>query len=126
MRGAGLLSLARLVETGGGSSYGSLDRSLLTALVDHWRPETHTFHLPCGEMAPTLQDAGYLLGLAVAGEAVGPRVVPPWWMYDLQARFAQVDRRPDLGPVLPHTARARGPSKKWLMQFQVNHSIAYE
>jgi hypothetical protein len=126
LRGAGLLSLARLVEAGGGSSYGSVDRSLLTALVDHWRPETHTFHLPCGEMAPTLQDAGYLLGLAVAGEAVGPRVVPPGWMDDLQARFAQVDRRPDLGPVLPNTAGARGPSKKWLMQFQVNHSIAYE
>jgi hypothetical protein len=77
-------------------------------------------------MAPTLQDAGFLLGLPVAGEAVGPRVVPSWWMDDLQARFAQVDRRPNLGPVVPHPASARGPSKKWLMQFQVSHSIAYE
>jgi hypothetical protein len=98
----------------------------LTALVDHWRPETHTFHLPCGEMAPTLQDVGFLLGLPVVGEAVGPRVVPPGWMDDLQARFAAVDRHPGLGPVLPHPAGARGPSKKWLMQFQVSHSIAYE
>jgi hypothetical protein len=45
-------------------------------------------------------------------------------IYRLGSR--QVDRRPDLGPVVPHPAGARGPSKKWLMQFQVSHSIAYE
>lgn len=31
-----------------------LDPSLLKALVDRWRPETHTFHLCWGELAPTL------------------------------------------------------------------------
>ena len=30
------------------------DQSLLTVLADRWRPETHTFHLPFREMAPTL------------------------------------------------------------------------
>jgi hypothetical protein len=30
------------------------DKSLLTCLVDRWRPETHMFHFPWGEMAPTL------------------------------------------------------------------------
>ena len=44
-----------------------LDRSLLTALVDRWRPKTHMFHLPCGEMTPTLQDVAYLLGLPIVG-----------------------------------------------------------
>ena len=43
------------------------DRSLLTALVDRRRPEVHTFHLPFGEMAPTLQDVALLLGLPIAG-----------------------------------------------------------
>ena len=88
MRSAGLLAFAHLVD--GGSRIG-LDRSLLTALVDRWRPETHTFHLPCGEMAPTLQDVSFLLGLPLVGEAVGPLVIPPTWMYDLEARFADVD-----------------------------------
>ena len=50
----------------------SYDRSLLTCLVDRWRPETHTFHFPWGEMAPTLQDVSYLLGLPLAGAAIGP------------------------------------------------------
>src|SRR6185436_17225365 len=44
LREAGLLTLSRLVEVGPIQ----LDRSLLTALVDRWRSETHTFHLPCG------------------------------------------------------------------------------
>ena len=88
LREFGLLTLALLVEGGPVQ----LDQSLLTALVDRWRPETHTFHLPCGEMTPTLQDVAYLLGLPIVGEVVGPRVVAASWKDDLEARFALVDR----------------------------------
>src|SRR5207244_10304586 len=97
LRAAGLLSLCRLVEGGPGPDGGAkmrfqLDRSLLSALVDRWRLETHTFHLSRGEMAPTLQDVSYLLELPLVGTAVGSRVVPPTWLDDLEARFADVDR----------------------------------
>ena len=32
-----------------------------------WRPETHTFHLPCGEMTLTMQDVKAILGLRLGG-----------------------------------------------------------
>ena len=76
LKWAGLLPFARLVEAQRdvwehkpsaeergddldrldvvGFSRMKYERPLLTCLVDHWRPETHTFHFPWGEMAPTL------------------------------------------------------------------------
>ena len=64
------------------------DTSLLTCLVDRWRPETHTFHFRCGEMAPTLQDVSYLLGLPLEGDPIGPLREPPAnWKLEMAQRF---------------------------------------
>lgn len=45
--------------------------ALLSGLVDRWRPETHTFHLPFGEMTITLKDVSMLLGLPIHGGPLG-------------------------------------------------------
>ena len=50
-----------------------LDWHLITALVERWRPETHTFHMPEGECMITLHDMEVLIGLPIDGDAVtGP------------------------------------------------------
>ncbi|KAG8498574.1 hypothetical protein CXB51_004834 [Gossypium anomalum] len=43
---------------------------LISALVERWRPETHTFHLPCGECTVTLEDVALQFGLSIDGDAV--------------------------------------------------------
>ncbi|KAL4349839.1 hypothetical protein AHAS_Ahas10G0082100 [Arachis hypogaea] len=62
---AGLYHLARL-----NSHWFWLDEPLVSAFVERWRPETHTFHMPFGECTVTLQDVAFQLGLPVDGETV--------------------------------------------------------
>ena len=55
-----------------------LDWSLITALVERCRSETHTFHLPVGECIITLQDVAVQFGLPIDGEPVTGRVRLNW------------------------------------------------
>ena len=47
-----------------------IDWPLITCFVERWRPETHTFHVPVGEMTITLQDVAIILGLHIDGPVV--------------------------------------------------------
>ena len=58
------------------------DRALVTVMVMRWRPETHCFHLPFGEVTITLQDMQVLFGLHIDGDVVyiqdATRRIRPW------------------------------------------------
>ncbi|QHN97709.1 Serine/threonine-protein phosphatase 7 long form like [Arachis hypogaea] len=47
--------------------------AMINALIERWRPETHTFHFSVGECAVTLEDVALILGLPTNGLPVtGP------------------------------------------------------
>ena len=45
--------------------------SLIAGLVERWSLETHTFHMPFGEMTVTLQDVSALWGLPIGDTPIG-------------------------------------------------------
>jgi hypothetical protein len=107
IRRAGFLPLARLITVG----LPMMDSSALTALVDRWRPETHTFHLPAGELTVTLQDVAMLLGLPIDGEPVCGAVQPQGWR-DMIGNMVGI-RPPEPGPE-EKDRRTTGVASSWL------------
>ena len=103
LRDTGLLPIVRLVFVGRRIT---LDASLLSALVDRWRPETYTFHFRWGEMTVTLQDVSFLTGLPIRGEPLVPGPPGADWKARLEQRFGQ-----------PLPEGARGVPRAWLRQF---------
>ena len=55
-----------------------IDHGLITALVERWRPQTYTFHMPHGVVTITLQNVEVLLGLPVDSDAITGSTQKDW------------------------------------------------
>ncbi|XP_020203282.1 serine/threonine-protein phosphatase 7 long form homolog [Cajanus cajan] len=59
-------------------SYFLVENHLISALVERWRPETHTFHMPFGECTITLEDVAMLLGLKISRAPITRYATMDW------------------------------------------------
>ena len=86
LKRAKLATVARVYRRG----VPTFNSAALTTMIDRWRPETHSFHLPCGEITVTLEDAAMILGLKIQGFLVTGDTESARW----EDRVAQFLGRP--------------------------------
>jgi hypothetical protein len=101
------------------------DFSLLSTLLDHWRPETHTFHFTVGKMTVTLQDTSLLMGLPCEGEPLRAADISADWRTKFLSRFANVPRNDRAPAPYQEFANAHGPTLTWLQQISVRIFTSY-
>ena len=66
----------------------------ITALVDRWRPETHSFHLRTGDMTVTLQDIAMIVGLPKEGNPLCTSIDSDGWREQMHALIGMVPPEP--------------------------------
>jgi hypothetical protein len=101
------------------------DFSLLSVLLDHWRPETHTFHFTVGEITVTLQDTSLSMGLPCEGELLRATDISTEWRTEFLARFVNVPRNDRAPAPYEEFANAHGHTLTWLQQFNVRTFTSY-
>jgi hypothetical protein len=108
LKRANLATVARVCRRG----TPPFNPAALTAMIDRWRPETHTFHLPCGEMMVTLEDVQMILGVRIRGIPVTGDTESEGW----ENRVSQFLGRPlpELEP--GKKRRTSGVSLRWLRE----------
>jgi hypothetical protein len=101
------------------------DFSLLRALLDHWRLETHTFHFTISEMTMTLQDTSLLMGLPCEGESLRATDISTESCTEVLARFANAPRNDRAPAPYQEFANAHEPTLTWLQQFSICTFTSY-
>jgi hypothetical protein len=105
---ANLLAVTNIVRHG----IPVFNATTITAMVNRWRPETHSFHLPCGEMTVTLKDVAMILGLPIRGRPITGRVDSTMW----RERVATFVGREPPTKVPDMKGREAGVYVRWLRE----------
>ncbi|KAE8783743.1 serine/threonine-protein phosphatase 7 [Hordeum vulgare] len=88
----GLLPFIQLVSR----STPNLNAATITALIDLWRPETHSFHLRTGEMTVTLQDVFMITGLSIEGKPLCMSTDSEGWRHQMDALIGMSPLEPEV------------------------------
>jgi hypothetical protein len=107
IRHAGFLPLARLITHG----LSQMDTTALTTLMNRWHLETHTFHLPSGEIRVMLQDIAMILGLPINGTPICGMVSPAGWRDSIGQAISL--RSPNIAPD-QKDRKTMGVHSRWL------------
>jgi hypothetical protein len=108
LRRPNLLAVTNIVSRG----MPVFNATTITMMVDRWRPETHSFHLPCGKMTMTLEDVAMILGLSIRGRPITGSVESS----TLRERVATLLGREPLVKVLCVKGREAGVYVTWLRE----------
>jgi hypothetical protein len=66
LRWANLLAVSSIIS----HDMSMFNATAITVMVDRWRSETHSFHLPCSGMMVILEDVAMILGFPIRGHPV--------------------------------------------------------
>ncbi|MBA0819849.1 hypothetical protein Gohar_028274 [Gossypium harknessii] len=80
--------------------------TLISVLVERWRPKTYTFHLPCDECAITLEDVQLQLGLPMDESVITGSVVIDDWSDICKQLLGNIARK---FPKFPRDSSYMGP-----------------
>lgn len=94
-----------------------LNSTAITALLDRWRPETHTFHLALGEMTVTLEDMAMISALPIEGRALTGKVLPQGWRQRVR-RLVGVEPEPWTDPN-KKDPRSAGVVYSWIREHRM-------
>ena len=103
----GILPFIQLVSR----STPNMNPTAITALVDHWRPETHTFHLRSGQMTVTLQDMSMILALPIEGRPVCFSTDSEGWRQGMHSLIGAV---PELNEDPSKNRTPAGTTFRWI------------
>uniref|UniRef100_A0A8I6XI57 Aminotransferase-like plant mobile domain-containing protein n=1 Tax=Hordeum vulgare subsp. vulgare TaxID=112509 RepID=A0A8I6XI57_HORVV len=88
----GLLPFIQLVSR----STPNLNAAAVTALIDRWRPETHSFHLRTAEMTVTLQDVSMITALPIEGKPLCMSTDSEGWRQQMEALIGMSPQEPEV------------------------------